>query len=241
MSILAGCGVHRVAFGKELIEFQLRRSDRKTLAITVASDASVTVTAPRRAALNAVVAKVRRRAVWIRRQQGYFQKFLPILPPRRYVSGETHRFLGRQYRLKVVESSEEEVKLKGRFLHVETRRKRDTARVRALVEGWFIKRASVAFERSLSSCLKQFNGHVATAPRLRLRRMRKRWGSCTQDGVIYLNPELVKTAGTCIDYVVTHELCHLVYPHHGREFYQLLQRIMPDWERRKTRLESVAL
>ena len=241
MSGLAGCGMHSVTFGKELIEFRLRRSDRKTLAITVASDTSVTVTAPRRAALTAVVSKVRRRAVWIRRQQGFFQKFLPILPPRRYVSGETHRFLGRQYRLKVVESSEEEVKLKGRYLNVETRRKRDTARVRALVEGWLIERASVAFARSLSSCLKQFNGHVAAAPRLRLRRMRKRWGSCTRAGVIYLNPELVKTSGTCIDYVVTHELCHLVHPHQRREFYQMLQRVMPDWERRKTRLENAIL
>ena len=56
-------------------------------------------------------------------------------------------------------------------------------------------------------------------------------------GVIYLNPELVLAPPSCIDYVVTHELCHLVHGHHGREFYALLRRAMPDWEERKRRLE----
>ena len=67
--------------------------------------------------------------------------------------------------------------------------------------------------------------------------MPKRWGNWTRRGVIYLNPELVLAPPSCIDYVVTHELCHLVHGHHGRAFYDLLARAMPDWEERKRRLE----
>ena len=118
--------MHEVAFGGGRIEFRLRRSRRRTLAITVRPDASVMVTAPAGRGLEAVAAKVRKRAVWIRRQQAYFRAFLPKLPPRRYVSGETHRYLGRQYRLKVVRGPEEGVKLKGRFIWVETAAARAT-------------------------------------------------------------------------------------------------------------------
>ena len=69
--------------------------------------------------------------------------------------------------------------------------------------------------------------------------MKKRWGSCTARGAINLNIELIKAPSHCIDYVVTHELCHLKCPDHGKAFYSLLNRVMPDWESRKKRLERV--
>lgn len=232
-------GVGRVAFGAGFIEYRLRRSKRKTLAITVRPDATVMVTAPGGAGLEAVAAKVRKRAVWIRRQQAYFARFLPKLPPRQYVSGETHRYLGRQYRLKVVRGPGEGVKLRGRFIWVETPRPERRGRVRGLVEAWYLLHARVRFSRSLAECLGRFRGLVHE-PRLLLRRMPKRWGSWTRRGGIYLNPELVLAPPSCIDYVVTHELCHLVHASHGPEFFALLRRAMPDWEARKDRLERVA-
>lgn len=231
---------HSVAFGRAGIEFQLKRSKRRTLAITVKPDATVWVTAPRDATLEVVTAKVRKRAVWIRRQQIFFENYLPPMPPRRYVSGETHRYHGRQYRLKVIEGAEEGVKLKGRYLWVQTRRKRDTRRVKALLEAWYAEHARWAFEKSVAACAGKLNGQLAGAPRLRLRHMPKRWGSWTKRGVIYLNPELILAPPSCIDYVVTHELCHLVHASHGAEFFALLRKTMPDWEQRKARLEQLA-
>ena len=230
---------HEVGFGGGRIGFRLKRTGRRTLAITVKPDTSVMVTAPLGVGVDAVKARVRKRAMWIRRQQGYFSRFLPKLPPRWYVSGETHRYLGRQYRLKVVEGPGESAKLRGKFIWVETDRKEESGRVRRLVEAWYVARAREKFSRSLTGSLARFHGRVG-APQLRLRRMPKRWGSWTQRGVIYLNPELVLAPPSCIDYVVTHELCHLVHAAHGRAFYGLLRRVMPDWEERKYRLERAA-
>jgi predicted metal-dependent hydrolase len=70
-----------------------------------------------------------------------------------------------------------------------------------------------------------------------VQRLQKRWGSCTPKGTILLNPELVQAPGHCIDYVVIHELCHLVHPDHSSAFYKLLDRLMPEWKKWKERLE----
>jgi hypothetical protein len=228
---------HEVAFGTKPIRFWLKRTGRRTLAITVKPDTAVVVTAPRGVGVEAVKARVRKRGMWIRRQQEYFSRFLPKLPPRRYVSGETHRYLGRQYRLKVVEGPGEVAKLRGKFIEVETARKGDIPRIRRLVQNWYDRRARERFARSLGECLPRFHGRVGN-PGIRLRRMPKRWGSWTRKGIIYLNPELVLAPSTCIGYVITHELCHLVHASHGTKFYALIQRIMPDWRKRKDRLEQ---
>jgi len=183
--------------------------------------------------------KVRKRARWIRRKQDLFRDFLPQSAPRRYVSGETHRYLGRQYRLKVVEAATAGVKMAGRFIVVHTLRRADTAQVRKLMEGWFLAHAHERFERSLNECAARLARRLKEKPRLQLRRMPKRWGSWTRRGGVWLNPELVKAPVSCIDYVVTHELCHAVHGHHGNRFFSLLRQVMPDWEIRKARLERV--
>ncbi|MBX3277904.1 MAG: M48 family metallopeptidase [Acidobacteria bacterium] len=229
---------YEVSYGRETIRFTLRRTARRTLSISVHPDLSVEVTAPSGAALEQVKAKVRRRASWILKQQDYFSRFPDSPPPRRFVSGETHWYLGRQYRLKVEEAESEKVRLKAGFLRVNVKRKGDPVRVEALLDQWYSARAQVRFEMSLEKCGASFRRDGITAPQLRLRKMKKRWGSCTTRAFIYLNPELIKAPTHCIDYVVTHELCHLKYPNHGKEFYTLLDRVMPDWKKRKERLES---
>jgi predicted metal-dependent hydrolase len=67
--------------------------------------------------------------------------------------------------------------------------------------------------------------------------MQRRWGSLSSSGRISLNPDLIRAPTMCIDYVITHELVHLIHPHHGPAFYELLETLMPDWRRRKQRLE----
>lgn len=231
---------HKIKFGGGQIGFRLRKSHRRTLAITVQPDLSVVVTAPHKAEMDTVLAKVRKRAGWIRKQQRLFGEFLPQTPPRRYVSGETHRYLGRQYRLKVIEATVADVKLKGRFIWVHTPRKRDTVRVRKLVEGWYLAHAKDRLARSFAESVALMGARLTNPPRMQVRRMKKRWGSWTRRGGVWLNPELVKAPASCIDYVVIHELCHAVHGHHGKQFYELLRRVMPDWEERKVRLERMA-
>lgn len=236
-----GAGLHSVQYGASTISFSLRQARRKSLAISVLPDLSVVVTAPLGADVEFVKAKVKKRALWILKQQDSFKEYLPTQPPRRYVSGETHLYLGRQYRLKVSESAVETVKLRGGYIHVGVKDKDDRNRVAHLLNEWLLAHARSQFGRRIILCWERLRAQGIAFPELRLRRMEKRWGTCTNGGVIYLNPYLIKAPSSCIDYVLIHELCHLKYAHHGKPFYELLRRVLPDWEQRKARLEKMNL
>jgi predicted metal-dependent hydrolase len=120
----------------------------------------------------------------------------------------------------------------------QSRRPKDTDVTKGLVEGWYCERARVKFRERLSICQKGFprpEDHEPTG--LVIRRLQQRWGSMTADGKLVLNRSLIQSSVDAIDYVITHELCHLLHEDHGQMFYRLLDRVMPDWERRKTKLE----
>jgi predicted metal-dependent hydrolase len=229
-----------VRYGTHVIEFSLVRRDRRTLEIAVEPDASVVVTAPADAGLEAVHAKVRRRAAWIRHQQRYFAQFLPSTPLRRYLAGETHLYLGRQHRLKIAAGHPEAVKVARGFIHVTTRYPEDPRSVEALVEDWYRERARRKFAEKLEISLRRFPNPEAHRPKaLIVRRIKRRWGSMSPAGRLLLNLRLIEAPATAIDYVITHELCHVAEPNHGRRFFALLTKVMPDWEKRKQHLERL--
>lgn len=238
-----------VVYGERTIAFEVVRAERATLGLHVHPSGRVEVRAPLEAAAADVRARVRRRARWILRNQRMFAELVQAQPEKEYVSGETHRYLGRQYRLKVFGTGEgkaiegggypEGVRLVGRYFEVRSSRPDDPGRTRELLERWYREKAERKLrERFEQGCALMARYGVAM-PHLQIRRMERRWGSCTPSGRVLLNSRLVFAPTGCIDYVILHELCHLVHPHHGRDFYDLLSRVMPDWEGRKRRLEAI--
>jgi predicted metal-dependent hydrolase len=231
---------HRcITYGDKAIEFEIIRSSRKTLDISVHPNRTVTVKAPIDALLEEIDRRVKNHARWILKQQNYFSQFEPRTPPRQYVSGETHLYLGRQYRLKVQQSSQPSVKLKGRFLTVGTPQPDNPDMTRELLENWYLEKARLKFEERLDLCFAAFKRLGRDRPPLQIRQLSKRWGSLTASGTMILNRDLIRAPSRCIDYVVTHELCHLKHPDHSPDFYNFLSSIMPDWEYRKSKLEQM--
>ena len=230
--------VRSIRYGNATIHYHLSYARRKTLAIDVHPDLRVTVKAPEEADVADIETRLRKRAPWILRQQRDFQRYLPHLPPRQYVSGETHRYLGRQYRLKVVEDGEEGVKLtRGRFF-VHVRDKQDTGRVKALLDGWHRKQARRVFAERLEACYPRAERLGVPYPEIAIRVMKTRWGSCNSPEEIVLNLKLVQVPKRYIDYVVMHELCHLTERNHSSRFEALLDRAMPDWRERKREVDE---
>lgn len=229
-----------VQYGKHLIEFGIVRRKRSTLQISVEPDATVKVVAPDDASLEAICEKVRKRAAWVKRQQRYFIQFLPRTPERRYVSGETHLYLGRQYRLKVVPHIQASVKLTRSYIMIQSHRPDNPEFTRQLVEAWYKDRAHAKFSERLVANLQRFPDPVEYRPKgMIIRQLSQRWGSMSPGSRLLLNRRLIEAPTDALDYVITHELCHISEPNHGPRFFSLLDRVMPDWPKRKDRLEKV--
>ena len=229
-------GQFSIEYGDQTIPFTLIRSNRRTLAIHVHPDLSVRVLAPQRAKQAHILQMVHKRAAWIVKKQHQFETYLPPVPPRGYINGETHRYLGRQYRLKIDTDYPAQVRLKGGRLWVSKGGNSSTITVQALVDDWFYNRAKLVLSERLEECLLAFEKYKINRPDLNIRSMKTRWGSCSPKGRITLNTKLAHVPKRYIDYVVIHELCHLKVPNHGEGFYNLLTSVMPDWRERREKL-----
>jgi predicted metal-dependent hydrolase len=217
------------------------REERKRYRIVVTPDLQVTVSAPSQATDDQIATMLKGKKRWIAQKVDLVESFIPLPAPLRYVSGETIRYLGRQYRLRVESGERSPAKLKGKYLHVSVPDKNDTVTIKAVVEGWYQKRAEETFKRYMTKCEEVASRHGIPDSTFVLRKMQTRWGSCSSKGRITLNTHLIQTPVHCIEYVIMHELCHLKHHNHSTTFYRLLTRCMPDWEQRKDVLDRIAL
>lgn len=229
-------------YGDEWIPFS--RSDSQSAAhkvtIKVKPDCTVQVAAPTSASDKEVLAAVRKRGRWIYEQLRDFKAQQAHITPRKYVSGESHYYLGKQYLLKVTvdAAAPRSVKLLRGQLLVSVRAQ-EPGRVRLALEEWYKARAKEVFHKRLDAVLEQALW-VAERPPLRVLTMQTQWGSCSPNGRITLNPLLVKAPRDCIDYVILHELCHIAEHNHSERFYRLMGQVMPNWENVKNRLDDMA-
>jgi hypothetical protein len=229
----------QLQYGTSKIEYALAFARRKTLGIKVYPNQSVEVIAPLESTAGQVKEKLKRKASWILKQQAFFLSFYPLTPPRQYVSGETHLYLGKQYRLKLHLSKEESVKLHGGYFHVCLKDRSNKKKVEQLLKGWYKDKAVEHFQALYEKSSKIADAFKQKPTLLKYRWMARRWGSCSSKGSILLNLELIKAPKSCIEYVLIHELCHLEHHNHSKAFYALLERYCPEWREVKQRLEEM--
>lgn len=229
--------------GDESLAYTLRRTGRRrTVAIHVEPDRRLTVLAPSGADTESVERILRRRLPWIRRQRRELEALSPPLPPRQWVNAETHRYLGRQYRLKLVAGPERSVKLAGGYFRVTLPEPKDRAAVRRLMESWYRERARAVVAQRARRLIGATSWlEVPELPPIAFKALTHRWGSTTKAGRITFNVDVVKLPPACLDYVIAHELVHLKIPNHSPAYWRMLGRVMPDWERWRERLGRVEI
>lgn len=229
-----------LSYGRDTIRYEVRfLASRQTLAIEVHPDSRVLVRAPVDCPEALIAERVQKRAAWISRQLAEFERYRPRTPARQYVNGESHLYLGRQYRLKLISGESSSVKLTRGQLLVTLPGAPEPERIKALLHRWYLDRARSVFTEILDASVLGFKD--VDRPRLIVRAMQSRWGSLSRAGSMTLNVNLVRAPRPCVEYVVVHELCHTRHRDHGTRFYRLLEQVMPDWEQRKQRLEAALL
>lgn len=229
--------------GDEKVTYTFRRTGRRrTVGIFVEPDQRLTILAPVRADIESVERIIRRRLPWIRRQRRELEALPPPPLPRQWNSGETHRFFGRQYRLKVAKGVDCSVKLSGAYFKIVLPDPGDRVAVKRLMDGWYRQRArSIVAERARRLIDATTWLEINDLPPITLKVLSHRWGSTTQAGRIAFNIDVVKLPPACLDYVIAHELVHLRIPNHSPAYWRMLSRVMPDWKKWRDRLHRVEL
>ncbi|MFT7561970.1 MAG: putative metal-dependent hydrolase [Flavobacteriales bacterium] len=230
-----------VTYGEQNIRYQICYMPKPVhkVAIHVHPDGSVQVDAPNGAQASDIKQAVLKRARWIVKHVNAIEEQQLHVLKREYVSGETHFYLGRRYQLKVLKRKDESVKLIAGKIVIATHDK-SPEYVRGLLSSWYQTRCCEVFKRRLIAVADMLTWTKGLVPKWKVTEMRKQWGSCSPKGVVSLNPHLVKAPRDCIDYVLLHELAHLKEHNHSKQFYALLDRNMPDWRSRKTKLDGLA-
>jgi predicted metal-dependent hydrolase len=237
---MAAAEVFELLLPSGALAYELQRTGRqRTVGITVEPDRRVVVLAPKGADQLRIEQILRRRLPWIRRQRQTLES-LPLPPvPRQWVAGETHRYLGRQYRLRPLKASKNSVKLVAGYFVVGLPDTKDRKGIKQLMEAWYRDNAYRVLTKRVERVLRSTTWLEVVSPPIAIRAMRQRWGSTTAAGRVMFNIDLIKVPLGCIDYVVAHELVHLAIPNHGPAFWQMLTRCLPEWKKWRERLGRV--
>ena len=230
-----------ITFGDTRLSYAIRRSPRrkKTVSVSVDPNGDVLLDAPQHLPTTRLDALVRRKARWIVQRIRRVQSKGAALSPREFVSGESVLYLGRHYRLKVHPRVTEEAKLRGGWLHVSASQgARQATQVRESVVSWLRGHAA----KRLSERVNKWQSKASVPmPRVMIADQQKRWGSCDNRGTIRLNWRIIQAPMRLVDYVVVQELVHLRHRGHGRDYWQAVGKVMPDYERRREDLRQLGL
>ena len=217
------------------LAFEVRRSSRRrTLGLTVDRGGELVVHAPEDASLTELEQWTRKKLLWVHRKLAIKDALAPRMRSPEYVAGETFQYLGRGYRLTVVDQQEKSLVFDGhRF--VLRRDARSTAD--ELFRNWYINTGSEWIIKRVNLVARRA---VAPPSRVEVRDLGFHWGSCGRTGVVFFNWRLLQLPARLTDYVICHELIHLREPHHGPAFWTLLDSMQPDWRERKEDLAARA-
>jgi len=232
-----------IQFGDRKINFTIQRGKRKkTVAIHVDHMTTITVSAPQYLNEEKIRMIVQKKARWILDKQEQMERKKHDNPVKEFVSGESFPYLGKNYRLKVIPSSEDtETKcnlINGRFL-IELNGKSDSnserASVKKVLVDWYVEHA----KETIAEGVERFAQQLGRWPRsIKIKNQKKQWGSCSGNGIVRFNWKVIMTPISVLDYVLVHELCHLFYHHHSAQFWQKVQSIIPDYKKKRDLLKE---
>ncbi|MDU2111620.1 MAG: SprT family zinc-dependent metalloprotease [Clostridiales bacterium] len=236
--------IYKVNCGESIIEFKLERKNVKNINLNIKVNGDIVVSANDEVPEEYIKNFVVRKANWINKNLKYYKSHKQENSEKKeLVSGESLRYLGRQYRLKVIEDEEEFVKYFRGYIYLYVKDKNNYNRKEELLDTWYDNRCKKIFNDLYNETYPIISKYDIPEVNINVRKMKTRWGSCIRSkNTIILNKDLIKAPKYCIKYVILHELIHFIYNDHNKEFYDFLYIFMPDWKECKKILdEEVAI
>ena len=214
----------------EDIEFKVIYSRRSTIGISVLPDSSVIVRVPYLTTLKTINRIVKEKYTWVIKHRDNYRELDNSSRNKSYTSGETYLFRGKESLLKIEKSAKPYVIFFDSTIELGTEKTDDPETVRRLLYKGYKNEAITHFPILMRKVLSEHENEKFKPEGLIIRTMKRRWGSCSNKGIVTLSTELIKLSDQYIEYVITHELCHLKHHNHGPNFYKLLTEIYPEWK-----------
>jgi predicted metal-dependent hydrolase len=214
------------------LDYQLIRSDRKSIGITVERDRRVVVRAPERASDVAVSSAIERKRLWIWRKVRDPHKYPVPAVHKEFVSGETFLFLGQHYELSLTRGEDSSVQLVGtRFKMAECERQNG----RHLFRSWYLSQA----KHELPARIRRIATEMGVKySRICIRDVKFRWGSCSSRGTLTFNWRAIQAPVVVIDYLIVHELAHVLQSNHSHDFWNIVAVHAPSWAKARAWLRK---
>ncbi|MBA2850765.1 hypothetical protein HNP86_000896 [Methanococcus maripaludis] len=204
--------------------------------LVVNPDCSVVVKAPVHVSDEYINSFIKKKESWIKKHLENFESLNSKSVAKKYIDGELFKYLGNEYILKVYHSKKEYLEISDNFFNLYVLETDDFEKKKKIVEKFYRKRAEIELFEIFKSNYKVVTEKM---PDFAVRKMKKRWGSCSfHKNKIILNERLIEKSEDCIEYVVFHELAHLRYPNHSKDFYNYLTELMPEWKIKKLKLNE---
>ena len=228
---------HTIQYEGIEIEYELSRKSVKYINLRVNKYGKVIVSAGKEVPFAVIDEFVQSKAFWIITHLAEIEKIRSELPDTSLYDGKKVYYLGKPYQL-ILERGEKRIFFEGDTLNLYyPTMKSDT--LKEVYLEWLQERAEEKFSEVMDRIYPLVAEYRIKKPTIKIRNMKSIWGSCTTTGsVIRLNLQLMKAEEECIEQVILHELLHFRYPNHGKSFYDLLGKLMPDWKERKEKLEK---
>lgn len=216
------------------IRYEFKRSYRRSVVAKIRRDGVIEVRAPLLYRESNMLVFLNQHKRWIFNHYDKLQN--ADNQQKKYISGEIHNYLGKQYTLQVFESEKNSVFIEGNSLIINSKYPENPKYLEIQLNKWYRNQAKIVFSELLPPIIEKFRKYNVAPAKISIRDMRSRWGSCSRKGNISLNLQLIKLNENCIRQVMVHEMCHLVYFNHQAGFYALMEEMMPNWKNWKKEL-----
>ncbi|MEG0300183.1 M48 family metallopeptidase [Cetobacterium sp.] len=214
----------------------ITRKSIKNLILKIKSNGQILLSVPKTTPQKYIESFIESKEAWIKENLEKIKKNSTKQVDKSYKNGDNIEYLGKMYLLKIFPDKKNLVQIFEDCIYIYTNKESNEKNIEALLYNWYRTQADTIFLNSINKYSQIIDENFEE---LKIRKMKNRWGSCRYlKKQITLNLELIKKPLECIDYVSLHEVAHLRYPHHKKEFWDFIHIYMPDWKLRKERLEK---
>jgi predicted metal-dependent hydrolase len=212
------------------INYTLKYSRRKTIAISISPSGTITVRAPHFTSDRIIDDVIGRKSEWINKNLKNFSSMVFLDSVSGLSDGDTILFRGTEHRLRICRSDKTYIRYENGTIEAGIEERHGSTVVRAMLELFYKNSAARILRPMFNELLEKHRKYGFRPTSFSVKKMKSRWGSCSSSGKIALSYDLIRLDRRFAEYVIIHELCHLRHLNHGRDFYALLSEIHPGWE-----------